>query len=57
MCEDKYQNDSVEFLLKNKKIKHSEINDVKKIYSEIERCNNLLFLKLKKELINKGWIA
>tara|TARA_R110001592_G_scaffold16073_1_gene68790 strand:- start:964 stop:1137 length:174 start_codon:yes stop_codon:yes gene_type:complete len=57
MCEDKCQNDSVEFLLKNKKIKHSEINDVKKIYSEIERCNNLLFLKLKKELINKGWIA
>lgn len=41
---------------KNKK----EIVDkfsVQKIYHEINSCNTLLFIKLKKELTNQGWIA
>lgn len=30
---------------------------VQKIYHEINSCNTILFLKLKKELTNQGWIA
>ncbi len=30
---------------------------VQKIYHEINSCNDTLFIKLKKELINQGWIA
>tara|TARA_Y100000389_G_scaffold186522_1_gene206962 strand:+ start:111 stop:284 length:174 start_codon:yes stop_codon:yes gene_type:complete len=47
----------VEFLLYNKKIKESEVNDIPKVYRAIELSNNELFCELKKELIENGWVA
>ena len=50
-------NKCVEFLLSNKKIKESDIKDVKMVYMTIQMTNFKLFCELKKELIENGWIA
>ena len=47
----------VEFLLYNKKIKESDVNDIPKVYRAIELSNDELFCELKKELIENGWVA
>ncbi len=51
-------NKCVELLLRNKKIKNSELNDIPKIYRKIEISNNhKLFLELRNELNKNGWIG
>lgn len=57
MHKDKAITKCFKFLHEKKGVKNLKISDVHNIYKEIEMCNKSLFLELKKELIEKGWVA